>query len=94
MSDEIVLAVQYHNTPAIAPRHQIFAAAVQVADYLVRHAGVLGGFEKVKPIERDTWTELEGWHILYGAEGAETKIARAAIDNALPRLPQMLSGLL
>lgn len=94
MSDEIVLAVQYHNSPATAPRHQMFAAAVQVADCLVRHAGVLGGFEKIQPIARDTWTELEGWHILYGDSGPETKIARAAIDNALPRLPQMLSGLL
>ncbi|MES1168711.1 MAG: HDOD domain-containing protein, partial [Oleiharenicola lentus] len=93
MSDEITLAVQYHNTPAIAPRHQIFAAAVQVADCLVRHAGIHGGFEKIQPVERDAWLTLEGWHILYGSDGPETKIARAAIDNALPRLPQMLSGL-
>lgn len=93
MSDEIVIAVQYHNTPSLAPRHQLFAAAVQVADCLVRHAGVHGGFEQVTPVERDAWTKLEGWNILYGAEGAETKIARAAIDNALTRLPQMLSGL-
>jgi HD-like signal output (HDOD) protein len=93
MSDEIVLAVQYHNAPAIAPRHQIFAAAVQVADCLVRHAGIHGGFEKIQPVERDSWLALEGWHILYGSDGPETKIARAAIDNALPRLPQMLSGL-
>lgn len=94
MSDEIVLAVQYHNMPGIAPRHQIFAAAVQVADCLVRHAGIMGGFEKIPTVARDTWTSMEGWHILYGNEGPETKIARAAIDNALPRLPQMLSGLL
>jgi HD-like signal output (HDOD) protein len=93
MSDEIVLAVQHHNAPALAPRHQLFAAAVQVADCLVRHAGVHGGFEKVAPVERDAWLQLEGWEILYGAEGPETKIARAAIDNALTRLPQMLSGL-
>jgi len=93
MSDEIVLAVQYHSTPAGASRHQTFAAAVQVADCLVRHAGVMGGFEKIQPIPRDAWMDLEGWQILYGADGPETKIARAAIDNALPRLPQMLSGL-
>jgi len=93
MSEEIVLAVQHHNTPATAPRHQIFASAVQVADCLVRHAGVDGGFEKVPPVERDAWLQLEGWQILYGADGPETKIARAAIDNALTRLPQMLSGL-
>jgi len=93
MSDEIVLAVQHHNRPSNAPRHQFFAAAVQVADCLVRHAGVHGGFEKVAPVERDAWLQLEGWQILYGADGPETKIARAAIDNALTRLPQMLSGL-
>jgi HD-like signal output (HDOD) protein len=93
MSDEIVLAVQYHNNPASAPRHQIFAAAVQVADSLVRHAGILGGFEQIQPIEKDSWLELEGWHVLYSDDGDETKLARAAIDNALPRLPQMLSGL-
>jgi HD-like signal output (HDOD) protein len=93
MSDEIVMAVRYHNTPAQAPRHRIFAAAVQVADYLVRHAGIMGGFEKIEPVRRDAWLEVEGWHLLYGAEGSETRLARAAIDNALPRLPQMLSGL-
>ena len=93
MSEEIVLAVQHHNDPAKAPRHQIFAAAVQVADCLVRHAGVMGGFENIPPVARDTWLGLDGWQILYGADGAETKLARAAIDNALPRLPQMLSGL-
>lgn len=93
MSDEIVMAVQYHNDPTSAPRHPMFAAAVQVADCLVRHAGVHGGFEKIQPVARDSWMGLEGWNILYGAEGPEAKIARAAIDNALSRLPQMLSGL-
>lgn len=93
VSDEIVMAVQYHNSPALAPRHPMFAAAVQVADSLVRHTGIHGGFEKIAPVARDSWMELEGWQILYGADGPETKIARAAIDNILPRLPQMLSGL-
>jgi len=93
MSEEIVLAIRHHNTPAAASRHQIFAAAVQVADCLVRHAGVHGGFEKIQPIQRDAWLQLEGWQILYGADGPETKIARAALDNTLMRLPQMLSGL-
>lgn len=93
MSDEIVMAVQYHNNPAAAPRHPMFAAAVQVADCLVRHAGIHGGFERIPPVPRDVWLELEGWQILYGADGPETRIARAAIDNTLPRLQQMLSGL-
>jgi HD-like signal output (HDOD) protein len=93
MSEEIVFAVRHHNHPTAAPRHQMFAAAVQVADCLVRHAGVMGGFEKIEPVKRDAWTEVEGWNILYAADRPETRLARAAIDNALHRLPQMLSGL-
>ncbi len=93
VSEEITIAVHYHSEPERAPRHQLFAAAAQVADHLVRHAGISGGFEKVTPIERDSWINLEGWRILYGADGDEAMLARASIENALQRLPAMLSGL-
>jgi HD-like signal output (HDOD) protein len=93
VSEEITLAVKYHNEPHHAPRHQLFAAAVQVADHLVRHAGISGGFEQVAPIAVDSWLDLEGWEILYGADGPESALARAHIANALQRLPAMLSGL-
>ena len=79
-----MLAVQHHNAPDTAANHQIFAAAVQVADCLVRHAGVHGGFEKVPPVERDSWLQLEGWKILYGADGPETSRIAEAIDNDRP----------
>jgi len=94
LSDEITFAVLYHNEPNVAPRHQMFAAAVQVADYVVRHAGITGGFEMVKPIAADAWLTLDGWKILYGADGNETSLARAHVANALQRLPSMLQGLL
>ena len=94
LSDEITFAVLYHNEPDRAPRHRLFAAAVQVADHLVRHAGISGGFETVKPIESDSWMKLDGWKILYGADGSETALARAHLANALQRLPTMLNGLL
>lgn len=93
VSEEITTAVRYHCEPDRAPRHRLFAAAVQLADHLVRHAGVSGGFEKVEPVQRDSWLQLEGWHILYGSDGPETTLARAAIENALQRLPSMLGGL-
>jgi len=93
VSEEITTAVRYHCEPSRAPRHRLFAAAVQLADHLVRHAGVSGGFEKVDPVQRDSWLRLEGWDILYGADGPETMLARAAIENALQRLPSMLGGL-
>ena len=94
LSEEIVTAVDFHNDPDRAPRHRFFAAAVQVADVLVRHSGVSGGFEQIAPIEPDSWLELDGWKILYGADGPESMLARAAIANSLQRLPAMLQGLL
>lgn len=94
ISEEIISAVLYHNEPDRAPRHRLFAAAVQVADHLVRHIGITGGFEAVDPVEHDSWLKLEGWKILYGADGPETMLARAALANTLHRLPAMLQGLL
>jgi len=94
LSDEIVFALEYHNAPDQAPRHRLFAAAVQVADVLVRHAGISGGFERIAPIADEAWLQLDGWRILFGAGGPETMIARAAIANSLQRLPSMLHGLL
>jgi len=94
ISEEIISAVHYHNYPASAPRHQMFAAAVQVADHLVRHAGITGGFEPVAHVENDAWLLLDGWKILYDADGPETLLARAALANTLNRLPSMLQGLL
>ncbi len=94
LSEEITLAVKFHNCPDQAPRQRLFAAAIQVADHLVRHAGISGGFEQVEPVKTDAWIELEGWKILYGADGQESVLARAHIANALHQLPAMLSGLL
>ncbi len=95
LSEEIVTAVQFHADPDRAPRHRFFGAAIQVADQLLRHAGTTGGFEKIsQPFEDDSWLKLDGWRILYGAEGTESQLARAAIANTLQRLPSMLQGLL
>lgn len=94
IAEEIVFAVRYHNEPDLAPRQRLFAAAVQIADHLVRHAGITGGFEQVTPIEADSWLALPGWKILYGAEGPESMLARASLANSMQRLPSMLQGLL
>jgi HD-like signal output (HDOD) protein len=93
LSPEITDAVYYHNDPENAPDHAFYAAAVQVADQLVRFAGIPGGFEKVAPIADDAWLELPGWKILYGTGEKETRIARAALSNSVRRLPTLLSGL-
>lgn len=94
LSPELICAVQYHNDPDRAPRHRLFAAAVQVADHLARFAGVDGGFERLPPVAAESWQHLDGWHILYGADGPENMLARASIANSLQRLPAVLQGLL
>ncbi len=93
VSEEILTAVQFHHNPDRAPRHRLFAAAVQIADQLVRHAGITGGFEDVPRVEADAWLTLDGWKILYGSDGPESRLARASIANSLQRLPAMLQGL-
>jgi hypothetical protein len=94
LSEEITFAVRYHNAPDQAPRHQRSAAAVQVADYLVRHTGHPGGFENIKLVEADAWLQLPGWEVLYGGDDTDTRLARAALANIIERLPQMLRTIL
>ena len=93
LADEIVTAVRYHHEPEKAPRHQAFAAAVQVAECLVRYAGVTNGFEQTAPVARDSWFELPGWQILYGENLTESKLARASLEKVVQNLPEILSGL-
>ncbi len=94
MAPEITHAVLYHNDPAQALPHAFFAAAVQVADCLVRYAGIPGGFEKVDPIGPDDWVRLPGWEILFGTGEHELELARAAVLSSLERLPDLLKGLI
>ncbi len=94
ISSEITDAVTYHNDPGAAAENACFAAAVQIADQVVRSAGVPGGFEKVAPLSDEAWTSLSGWKILYGENDRETRLAKAALSNRMQRLPAILSGLI
>jgi HD-like signal output (HDOD) protein len=94
LSDEIVTAVHYHHTPADSPRHTRYAAAVQVADYLVRHAGITGGFENIAPIATDAWLDLPGWKILFASDAAAASLTLTAITPSLRRLPSLLQTML
>ncbi len=93
LSPEIVRGVAYHNDPYAAPVTSFFSAAVQVADHLVRFAGIPGGFEVVSPVTENDWLSLPGWAILFGSGERETQIARAAVSRSLERLPDLLRGL-
>lgn len=94
IAPEIADAVLYHNDPSASPDNAYLAAAVQVADQLVRRAGIPGGFENVPPLGDDAWTALPGWQILHGADERAAQLAKASLSNRVQRLPAQLSGLL
>lgn len=94
LSEEIVVALRHHNDPTAAPRHALFAAAVQVADHLLRDAGVCSGFENLQPAAAGAWLDLPGWQILYRTDLAGAQLAQASLTHALQRLPSVLEGLL
>ena len=60
IAEEIVFAVRYHHDPMHAPCHHFFAAAVQVADSMLRHSGLSGGFENTAPVPADAWKRTAG----------------------------------
>lgn len=93
VSPEIVAAVRWHHDPAQAGPFEIFAAAAQIADQLIRYSGIRGGFENLPPVREGSWQSLPGWKILYGATEREARLAEAAIANTLRRLPLILSGI-
>jgi HD-like signal output (HDOD) protein len=90
IAEEIVCAVRYHHDPMRAQSHHAFAAAVQVADYLVRHAGIGNSFEKVDPIAVDSWQDLPGWKILFSGNSSFA----STLPGVLRRLPVILETLL
>ncbi len=93
LAPEIVEAVRHHANPTEAGDFAMYASAVQVADLLVREAGVSGGFEKIPPLPPGAWQQAEGWRILFNGNEREESLARASLENVLGKLPAMLSGL-
>ena len=93
LAPEIVEAIRNHAHPSLAGDHRIFAAAVQVADLVVRKAGIPSGFERLPEMEAGAWMQVEGWGILFNENEREASLAQAAIENTMARLPSMLSGM-
>jgi len=94
LTPEMVEAVLFHHEPDAANESRPFAAGVQVADALARHAGCQPGFEKPLEVEFGAWESLPGWQLLFANERAETQYARASVLRSIESLPSLLQGLL
>ncbi len=89
----MIEAARYHHEPEHASQQRQIIAAVQIADLLVRHAGV-GNSGDPSIITMETWSNASGWEILFpGRRDAERAIAHAALRRSLDRLPSTLNGL-
>ncbi len=93
LPDIMVETARYHHPPEEANHHAQIVAAVQIADHLVRYAGI-GDSGNPMAVSTDDWLHLSGWGILFPhSEGEEKPIAHAALKRSLERLPTILEGL-
>lgn len=98
LPDALVDVARFHHEPARAAHNANLVAAVQIADLMVRHAGIgHSGDEAV--ISDSEWLNAAGWGILFpqqpDADKAESEksLARANLKRSLDRLPTILEGL-
>jgi HD-like signal output (HDOD) protein len=96
LGPEIVEPVRYHNNPSAAPDFPETAAAVQIADHMVRSENVdIQGIEGTPPVPEDSWKKLEGWDILFGAmDAAAEEAAVKSLATSLQRLPKVLKSMI
>ena len=89
----MIESARYHHEPEHASHRRQIIAAVQIADLLVRHAGV-GHSGDTSVISTEAWSRASGWDILFpGRQDSERAIAYAALRRSLERLPSILNGL-
>ena len=94
LPDVMVEAAQHHHQPERALHHPRVAAAVQIADLLVRHANI-GCSGDPNEVTEEEWLDAPGWKILFSREKqAEKAITCAHLQRNLERLPSMLEELI
>ena len=94
MPESIVDAVLHQYAPERSLNGGQLAAAVQLADMIVRYGGCEAPFETVQSIEYESWDKLQAWSIFFGDKPLELNYARAHILGCIERLPALLKGLI
>jgi HD-like signal output (HDOD) protein len=98
LPDTLVDVARFHHDPARAAHNAQLIAAVQIADLMVRHAGI-GCSGDAAAVSDHEWLNAAGWGILFprqpDADKAESEktLARANLKRSLERLPTILEGL-
>ncbi len=93
LPDVFVEIVRFHHEPERAEHHANMAAAVQIADLLVRYAKI-GQSGNCKEVADGSWVDSSGWKILFGHQSpGERAITQASLKRSLEGIPNMLAGL-
>jgi putative nucleotidyltransferase with HDIG domain len=98
LPEALVEVARYHHEPERAGHHAQLVAAVQIADLLVRHAGIGDSGNHVSVSDEDC-LRASGWDILFlnhsdpETAKSEKAIAHANLKRSLERLPTILEGL-
>ena len=88
-----VEVARYHHHPELAGRHSSTAAAVQVADMLVRFSNI-GDSGNPMPVEEESWLRSAGWNMLFARQTeGEKALTRASLARSLDRVPAILECL-
>lgn len=93
LPEVMVEAASFHHHPEQASRYTNIVSAIQIADLLVRHAGI-GYSGQHMEVTSDECMQASGWTLLFPNKSeAEAAIAKASLKRALERLPTLLEGL-
>ncbi|MGA2175751.1 MAG: HDOD domain-containing protein [Verrucomicrobiota bacterium] len=93
LPEVFVEIVEYHHAPQLARLQTNVAAAVHVADLLVRHTKI-GDSGNHAEVAFDSWVESPGWKLLFGHQTeAERGLSRASLNRSLERIPAILESL-
>ncbi len=98
LPEALIDVARFHHAPERAAHHTQLVAAVQIADLMIRQAGI-GQSGNTDPVTDETWLRASGWEILFPERGdpakaeSEKAIARATLKRSLDRLPTILEGL-
>lgn len=93
LSPEIIEAVRFHHHPERADVYQTEASAVQVADFLVRAAGI-PGFDQCERVYEAGLDQLTGWRLLFKDKVEHRRVVLASLSHTVNRLPFIVKGML
>ena len=90
----MVTTTRFHHDPSQGGDNSQLAAAVQIADLLVRHAQI-GNSGNPLPVSTDDLINASGWNFLYpGNDQSERAEIQSLLKRSLDRLPTILEGLI